>query len=131
MTSELFAGVYRGGTALCNAVKKMHYEATKCLLAAGADTNKTDSEQFTPLHIAALHHDDLEFIALLLQYNSDVNNTSVGDSALHLVIMRGHEKAAELLIRHGADVNLVNDVSTLTNSYAHTRHVSIPYDHDV
>eukprot|EP01096_Ripella_sp_DP13-Kostka_P005194 TRINITY_DN1789_c0_g1_i2.p1 TRINITY_DN1789_c0_g1~~TRINITY_DN1789_c0_g1_i2.p1 ORF type:complete len:301 (-),score=101.29 TRINITY_DN1789_c0_g1_i2:15-827(-) len=61
----------------------------------------------TLLHVAC-QHGNYEMVCLLLQKGSMVNSTlKRGDTPLHLSVE--HPDVCEVLLRQGADVNLVND----------------------
>ena len=63
----------------------------------------------TPLHYAALWGFDSIVEFLILEHSQDMNSYSfVGDmTPLHLASLRGHVKAARVLIEHGADVTVL------------------------
>ncbi|KAI8626725.1 hypothetical protein F5Y19DRAFT_466225 [Xylariaceae sp. FL1651] len=59
-----------GGTALHGAVYRMHTPAVKLLLEAGADVNKADFLQSSPLHTAAALG-DIGIVKLLLRFSAN------------------------------------------------------------
>jgi len=99
-----------------------NYHIAKLLLDAGADIEATTSDGYTPLMMVLRPNiwrywlryvDDLSedkqraLIQLFIDYGVDVNAIRRdGETALHLVQSLS---IAELLIDHGADVNIGND----------------------
>jgi cytohesin len=80
-------------------------QATKDLLAKGADVNAKGYLGFVALHVAASkgHKDIAE---LLIEKGADVNaKDQKGRTPLRYAAYRGHRDIAELLIAKGADVN--------------------------
>ena len=119
------------GKALCgpihNAVRKGDQAKVIELLKQNPDlVSSRDSLGKTPLHIAA-QHDQTAIAALLLANGADVNaqvqvarpfdfggETHQGETPLTLALLSYHHKEmVELLVTHGADVNvMLNTVAT-------------------
>ena len=105
---NLTTGDY-GYTALMFASKYDHRKIVKILLENGADVNIQNRNGFTAL-IFASEHTNVQVVKMLLDYKADVNiQENNGDTALTTSIC--HEKPGtitivELLLEHGADVNL-------------------------
>ena len=79
-------------------------EATRLLLAAGANPNAAQQGGWTPLHIAA-EHGDIEVVRLLIAAPSRVNAVSEsGRSPLFQAAAFGHATVAEELIRAKAEL---------------------------
>ncbi|MHC4212186.1 MAG: ankyrin repeat domain-containing protein [Planctomycetota bacterium] len=140
--------MYRG-TALHAAAYSGHSTIVDLLIAKGADVN-INATNGTPLHLAARARlkvkDDTctEIVGKLLAKGADVNakDSRQGDTPLHNAARRGRCKAAELLIRAGADVNAKSKVGLTPLWYAkekdHTetidllsRHGAVESLHDV
>jgi ankyrin repeat protein len=121
--------------SIIKAAQEGNIEAVKQHLAAGADVNAKDENEWTPLNsaavagrnqivklliekgadlnagnplIAAAGHGHMEVIELLIANGADVNakaNDQLGGMALHMTANLGHKKIVELLVAAGADVN--------------------------
>lgn len=107
-----------GRTALHYAATAWDPEVLQLLLAAGADVNATDDNGETPLHFAARRLNDAS-MQLLLAAGAAVNTRAAGGrTPLHVLGLsdRCHDRVdalylplAHMLIRAGADPNLVDD----------------------
>jgi uncharacterized protein len=86
-------------------------EVMRILLAAGADPSIRDQKWgMNPLHMAAAHG-QLAEAKLLLAAGLNVDLKEAGNdhyTALQDAIDRNHPSMVELLVKHGADFNLVN-----------------------
>lgn len=86
-------------------------DSIKALLQAGADPNKATRRGLTLLMVTAMGKSDELFELMLIGYKADPNKIVDDDSALTLVMTApelGEKRwqRAEMLVRHGADVNL-------------------------
>ncbi|XP_008553344.1 ankyrin repeat domain-containing protein 27 [Microplitis demolitor] len=100
----------RGETALHYASAIGLVELVQILLDAGANVNsRTTNKNRTPLHIACLYS-QIQVVKLLLNCCTiDINVSDyTGDTPLHLAAKNGDSNIAELLLRHGADINCRN-----------------------
>ncbi|CAB0030145.1 unnamed protein product [Trichogramma brassicae] len=105
-----------GNTLLHLAVCKGKLKMAGLLLRRGADPNLTNEKGLTPLHIISQEcDDDGEFLETFFAINDKVGRTvlvdiqnSKGDTALHLALTSDNKKAAELLLRRGANPNVAN-----------------------
>src|SRR5216110_3149388 len=80
-------------------VRKGDLEATRAMLAVGADPNKRDPFRATPLFWAvSKNHADVT--VLLLDYNADINATSYSATPLHDAVMNNRMDLVELLLDH-------------------------------
>ena len=81
-------------------------EAVKQHLAAGSDVNAKNSDDWTPLHLAA-DKGHKEIAELLIDKGADVNAKDEDSwTPLHSAVQSlGHREVTELLIAAGADVN--------------------------
>lgn len=116
-----FGSPYVGASdsMLTYALRKGYHEVVRFLLSKGADINKADGGNYTPL-IQACSMGDLEMINLLLDKHADVRiNGEFNTSPLQYFAMaapydkiseRPEEYAAmvDRLIESGCDVNYVN-----------------------
>ncbi|CAB0040997.1 unnamed protein product [Trichogramma brassicae] len=105
-----------GNTLLHLAVCKGKLKMAGLLLRRGADPNLTNEKGLTPLHIISQEYDDDgKFLETFFAINDKVGRTvlvdiqnSKGDTALHLALTSDNKKAAELLLRRGANPNVAN-----------------------
>ena len=105
-----------GSTALHYAAGARSPSCILPLLEAGADANiRNACLHETPLHVAALRHDEPEdFLAPLLLHGADVNaRDHEGSSVLAFAVQADHCRSAKYLLERGADID-VPDESGLT-----------------
>lgn len=96
-----------GSTALLWATYKVDHELVRALLKAGAKANVTNHYGASPLS-EAVKLVDLDLVRMLLDAHADANSPNQDNqTALMLASSLGSQKIAELLIRHGANVNAV------------------------
>lgn len=97
-------GTVRYAVPLLNRVSDI--TMAKILVALGENVNDKDYMGFTPLHIAAAHHEDniIPVVRFLIQNGADVNarDKTYGITPLHSV---SNVKVAKILIEAGAKVN--------------------------
>lgn len=79
--------------------------AVEILLAHGADLNARLDSGLTPTMLAAMRRDPANLIALL-KAKPDLDSQTNGPTALHLAVSVGRPKSVELLLAHGANMNL-------------------------
>jgi len=100
----------------------------KYFVSRGADVNVKDKHGTTPLYYPALNG-DVESVEFLVSKGADVNVNlnDRGMSLLHLTVMNNcngdaiaAEKIVRILVSHGADVNVKNDVGKTAIHYAET-----------
>ena len=89
------------------ACKNGDYETAKLLLKNGANINKADKYQRTPLYVAC-RYGYLEVVKLLIQKGAYINGAD-GDqdqeTPLHASSKYGHLEVIKLLLKNGADIN--------------------------
>ena len=92
-----------GRTALHNAVREnSRTEVLKILDDNKELLNTKDSHGFSPLYTASLFGFD-EIMKDLIMNGADINSSDLGGlSCLHIASEKGHPKATELLLNHGA-----------------------------
>lgn len=78
----------------------------KLLLDWGADTEVKGFDDRTPIELASYHHKNNSILLLLIEKGADIETKdSRGHTPLVNVIISNLSSSAEILIRHGADVN--------------------------
>ena len=89
------------GTPLHYAAIKGHKEVVELLIAAGADVNAKDIDEWTPLHRAA-DAGHKEVAELLIAKGALVNaKDRVGETPLDFAINKNRTETADLLREHG------------------------------
>ena len=115
-----------GKTPLHLAVLQNQPEIVQALLKLGADPNKGDEDDASPLHNAVIVSAN-ECIGVLLQSGVKLNleaHTESGWSALHLAAKSGSLYAVHALVEAGADVNATD------MSYGRTPlHIAVDSNH--
>jgi len=99
------------GFSIHEAAENGNIEAVKLHLAAGADVNAKDEEEFTPLLYAAWDgHKEIAELLIAKGADVDAKYDLLGWTPLHQAAAYGDKEIVELLIANGADVN-VKDVN--------------------
>ena len=120
-----------GSTPLHLACARGHTKVVQCLIAYGADAQlRTEYRQQTPLHLACSDSrvETAEIVEILLNYGVDNSTEEASDevvypksakriaidekdadghSSLHLACIWHRPKEAEVLLKHGSDVQTV------------------------
>lgn len=101
-----------GRSALHCAVQREFYKVIDCLLECGADVNLKVSGD-SPLHFAAAIG-NLKILKLLLSNGAELNATNLSDATpLFIAVQRNRNEIVECLVKHGADVNIHDQDSTI------------------
>jgi hypothetical protein len=105
-----FSGVFGYDTLLTMAAVQGAIDCVKVLLDAGADIDRPNSEQSTPLMIAALSG-NLKMVDCLLTRGANPNAAGpAGRTALHLAVRRtGSLEVCKRLAEAGADINATDE----------------------
>lgn len=109
------------GTPLHRTIQNGHVEVVKILIKRGADIEARSTTGNTPLNFAiSAESNRIEVMSLLLSAGASVNVVVgfSGDTPLYSAIHAGHLDAVELLIKHGADINVRNQVVGTPLHYA-------------
>ncbi|XP_077997826.1 uncharacterized protein LOC144450940 [Glandiceps talaboti] len=115
-----------GYTALHRAAQYGHNEAAETLLKNKADTESRDYKHgVTPIHLAAVA-DHTETVNLLYHYDAYLDaQDKYGYTPLHRAASHGHIRTVKLLVKHGADIEIRNDI------HEHTPlHVAVIHGHE-
>ena len=101
-----------GSTALHYAAAARSSECLKLILEAGvkADTRNTCLLE-TPLHVAALRHDNPEeYLEPLIARGADLNlRDHEGSSVLAFAVQANHVRSTLFLLEHGADIDAADE----------------------
>uniref|UniRef100_A0ABD2WSS3 Uncharacterized protein n=1 Tax=Trichogramma kaykai TaxID=54128 RepID=A0ABD2WSS3_9HYME len=104
-----------GDSSLHLALRHKHKRVVELLLINGANPNLANQVGSTALHIVSQEKLDVDFAEMIFELGNekyqpvkiDVQEKS-GDTPLHLAAREVNNKVAELLLRRGANLNLVN-----------------------
>ena len=96
-----------GHTPLHTAVRADGPEIVSLLLESGADVNITDTQGWSPLHLAVIRgHSDC--VVSILHFGIKVDMMTRGWTSLHLAALTDRVDIVSLLINGGADTSLIN-----------------------
>ncbi len=85
-------------------------EVRKTLLEVPWLARVSDTNGFTPLHVAALWG-HVDIVQMLLKHKADPNaHNNAGMAPLHGAAMAGHMEVVQLLLEHGAEVNAADNI---------------------
>ncbi|KNC49051.1 uncharacterized protein AMSG_11841 [Thecamonas trahens ATCC 50062] len=102
---ELDATDKTGATALVWALRSGSRAAAEELIAAGADVNLADSDDKSPLHLAAVLGAS-SVCSALLDAGAQVDNADAkGATPLYWAARRGHLNIVDMLVNAGASLN--------------------------
>ncbi|GBM94046.1 Ankyrin-3 [Araneus ventricosus] len=98
-----------GNSPLHLAVLKSNVHVILELIKFGGDVRLTNKRGNTPLHVAAMRGKSCIIETLLKSDTSLINCGNIrGNTPLHIAVIHGKPYAAEMLIRHEADINCSN-----------------------
>ncbi|KAM3292808.1 hypothetical protein ACQJBY_036454 [Aegilops geniculata] len=91
-----------GETPLTCAISRQNAYLVCYFLDHGADTEKLNSEGYTPLHFAT-NQGYVDIVELLLSKGANPDGLSHGGTALHVAANNGHDDIVKVLLDHHAD----------------------------
>ena len=94
-------------TPLYKAIRYGHADAARLLLDHGACISIVDDRGFTYLHYAVMFN-MVDLIEPLLSIGVEINASRYGRTALHIAAFNGSLSIVQLLIDHGANVNVAD-----------------------
>jgi ankyrin repeat protein len=98
-----------GRTPLSWAAENGRSSTVRLLIQAGADIRSSDTQYgLTPLHWAAAKGHRAA-VSLLLDAGADVDDDVGGSTALAIATLRGHHTVSELLLKSGANPNIIDE----------------------
>jgi len=110
-TSDINESDCSGNTPLHYAIGKKNNDLFQALMNKGADFELCKGNGETPLHFAARFDREGLFLSRLIQAGADINRQAhpdsvfIGVTPLDKAIGRGNLRAAEILIRAGAQIS--------------------------
>ena len=105
----------RAGTALMIACTRRYADAIYLLLEAGADPNIADDSGVTCLMRAVGEDCSKEVLQAIIDHGADVNSTSKENgTALIIACVKSYTDAINVLLKAGANPNIVSDDSGAT-----------------
>ncbi|NXP35973.1 ASB10 protein, partial [Leiothrix lutea] len=98
-----------GKTALHEACAAASTDCVRLLLSSGADPEAVSEDGYRPLHFCK-SSDSIECVRQLLQHGASVNSQTEeeNDTALHVASRHGLAEHVQLLLHHGAELEVKN-----------------------
>jgi len=117
--AEVNVQAFVGITPLHQAASSGNLKVAKLLIDHGAALNAR-SQDGTVLHqiINRKSKSNVEMAKLLLESGAKLQEFSFGNTELHLAALKGCAELVPLLVKHGADVNAVNEYNHTPLYYA-------------
>ncbi|NXB28806.1 ASB10 protein, partial [Eulacestoma nigropectus] len=113
-----------GKTALHEACAAARTDCVRLLLSSGADPEAVSEDGYRPLHLCK-SSDSIECVRQLLQHGASANSPTEeeNDTALHVAARHGLAEHVQLLLRHGAELEVKNkEGQTPLNAACAQRH---------
>ncbi|XP_039940232.1 ankyrin repeat and SOCS box protein 10 isoform X1 [Hirundo rustica] len=113
-----------GKTALHEACAAASADCVRLLLSSGADPEAVSEDGYRPLHLCK-SSDSIECVRQLLQHGASVNSQTEeeNDTALHVASRHGLTEHVQLLLHHGAELEVKNkEGQTPLNAACAQRH---------
>lgn len=97
-----------GDTYLIKAIKKDHREIRNYLIERGASVEKANVNKNTPLIVASIRG-MTNTVRVLLDSKVDLEKKNIeGDTALHAAIKNNRDEIATLLVKQGANIDVLD-----------------------
>ncbi|NXI82484.1 ASB10 protein, partial [Rhipidura dahli] len=98
-----------GKTALHEGCAAASTDCVRLLLSSGADPEAVSDDGYRPLHLCR-SSDSIECVRQLLQHGASANSRTEeeNDTALHVAARHGLAEHVQLLLRHGAELEVKN-----------------------
>ncbi|NXM48461.1 ASB10 protein, partial [Gymnorhina tibicen] len=99
-----------GKTALHEACAAASTDCVRLLLSSGADPEAVSEDGYRPLHLCK-SSDSIECVRQLLQHGASANSRTEeeNDTALHVASRHGLAEHVQLLLHHGAELEVKNN----------------------
>ncbi|NXB13088.1 ASB10 protein, partial [Rhagologus leucostigma] len=113
-----------GKTALHEACAAASTDCVRLLLSSGADPEAISEDGYRPLHLCK-SSDSIECVRQLLQHGASANSRTEeeNDTALHVASRHGLAEHVQLLLHHGAELEVKNkEGQTPLNAACAQRH---------
>ena len=99
-----------GRTALQAAIYNENLSVVQELVEHGAEVNKSNYKQFTPLY-HAVETENLSIIKFLIKHNADINKACFsGDQPIHMAAFLSNILIMKILFDHGASINATSNI---------------------
>ncbi|KAI0099324.1 ankyrin repeat-containing domain protein [Nemania sp. FL0031] len=100
-------------TPLYHSAREGQAEIAQLLITAGAHCRPEGDRRWTPLHMAWRHP---ECLKVLLDGGADIEASSVDSTALYLATYHGKLESVEVLISHGANLEVTSEFPGYSDS---------------
>uniref|UniRef100_L2GCP5 Ankyrin unc44 n=1 Tax=Colletotrichum fructicola (strain Nara gc5) TaxID=1213859 RepID=L2GCP5_COLFN len=89
--------------------KSGEVQVSELLIHAGVDALLADVDDWLPIHVAARASFDVDLLQLLWERGPDSLKARTDDGRIALHFARGRHKALEWLLKHGSEIDAVDD----------------------